>query len=159
MELRRLLRACFTPMVMIGTLFVAVTLLAATFLFVNWTRPGPIPGEPGAALVNIVLAPTETPTPATPTAMVSPTPIPAEGNIYQGGIVQITGTGGDGLRLRFTPGLDSNVRLLGAEGEIFQVMDGPEQVDGYTWWYLENPQDRARRGWAVAEFLKPAQGQ
>ena len=144
---------------MIGMLFVALVLLAVTFLFVNWTRPGSIPGEPGTAMVNIVQAPTETPVPVTPTDSVNPTVQLAEGEIFQGGNVQISGTGGDGLRLRYTPGLESNVRLLGAEGEIFMVMDGPEEVDGYTWWYLENPEDRSRRGWAVAEFLKSMSGQ
>lgn len=159
MGLRNVFRACFTPAVMIGTLLVAGLLLVATFLFVNWTRPGPIPDEPGTAIVNVIQAPTETPAPIIPTALASQTPLPDEGGIYLDGSVQVTGTGGDGLRLRFSPGLNSNVRLLGAEGEIFQVMDGPEQVDGYTWWYLENPQDRTRRGWAVAEFLQPIQGQ
>jgi hypothetical protein len=157
MVLRDLLRACFTPLVMIGTLFVAVSLLAVTFLFVGWARPGPIPGEPGTAVVKVVQAPTETPIPVTDTPLASPTPQPAEGEIFQGGSVQISGTGGEGLRLRYSPGLASKVRLLGAEGEIFQVMDGPEQVDDYTWWYLENLQDRSRKGWAVAEFLKPVQ--
>lgn len=68
----------------------------------------------------------------------------------------IFGTGGDGLRLRYQAGLNSNVRLLGAEGELFEVMDGPETSDGYIWWYLESPDDRTRRGWAVVDFLVPA---
>jgi hypothetical protein len=75
------------------------------------------------------------------------------GVIAVGAYVQITGTGGDGLRLRTDPGLNSEVRLLGAEAEVFQVNEGPQEADGYTWWYLVGPYDSSRRGWAVANFL------
>jgi hypothetical protein len=55
--------------------------------------------------------------------------------------------------LRVEPGLDSQVRLLGLETEVFQVTDGPQEVDGFTWWYLVAPFDETRNGWAVSNYL------
>jgi hypothetical protein len=157
MELRNLLRACFTPAVLIGTLVIAILLLTSVFLFVGWIRPGPVPGDVGTAVVKMIQAPTDTQQPTEVPVVNTPTPQPVDGQIALGSSVQISGTGGDGLRLRYSPGLESKVRLLGAEGEVYQVLDGPEEVDNYTWWYLESSQDPSRRGWGVAEFLQPAQ--
>jgi hypothetical protein len=56
------------------------------------------------------------------------------------------------------PDLDSQVRLLGEESEIFRVQDGPSQKGDYTWWYLVGPYDEARRGWAVSNYLEVVQG-
>ena len=36
---------------------------------------------------------------------------------------------------------------------IFLVKNGPQQADGYTWWYLVAPYDSTRAGWAAANFL------
>jgi hypothetical protein len=61
------------------------------------------------------------------------------------------------LRLRSEPGLNGVVRFLGLESEVFQVKDGPRQVDDYTWWFLVAPYDASIQGWAVGNFLVPAQ--
>jgi hypothetical protein len=156
MDIRTITRSCFSPLVLIGAFFIALLLFSATFLFLSWSRPGPIPDPPGTAVMRIIAAPTETPVPATPTSDIFPTQAQVESRITVGGMVKVVGTGGDGLRLRYSPGLDNQVRLLAAEGENFQIADGPQQVDNYTWWYLENPLDRTRRGWAVADFLEAA---
>jgi hypothetical protein len=74
-----------------------------------------------------------------------------------GAFVQVTGTSGDGLRLRAEPGLIGEVRFLGLESEVFQVKDGPRQVDEYTWWFLAAPYDESVQGWAVGNFLALAQ--
>jgi hypothetical protein len=49
------------------------------------------------------------------------------------------------------------VRFLGLEAEVFQVSDGPRQVDGYTWWFLVAPYDASVQGWAVANYLAVVQ--
>jgi len=67
--------------------------------------------------------------------------------------VQITGTGGDGLRLRSEPGLGNTIRLVAMESEVFLVLEGPQTGDGLTWWYLAAPYDETRRGWAVSNYL------
>lgn len=114
-------------------------------------------------MITIIAAPT--PTPIIPTSTPNPTgtpaatdlPIPPEGEIVIDAYVQVTGTGGGGLRLREGPGLERDVRMLGEENEIFLVQDGPQQADNYTWWYLENPLDETRYGWAAANFLRVIQ--
>ena len=75
------------------------------------------------------------------------------GEISTGTYVKITGTGGDGLRLRDEPGLGGNVKMLGEETEVFVVDDGPRNVDGYVWWYLKGYYDETRQGWAVVDYL------
>jgi len=67
--------------------------------------------------------------------------------------VRISGTGGDGLRLRREPGTNATPIFLGAENEVFIIKSGPQSVDGYTWWFLEAPYDASRAGWAVANYL------
>jgi hypothetical protein len=77
----------------------------------------------------------------------------AAGTIGIGGYVQISGTEGQGLRLRTVPGLSGDQAFLGFDEEVFEVRDGPQVVDGYTWWYLVAPYDETRVGWAAADFL------
>lgn len=74
-----------------------------------------------------------------------------------GSIVQVIGTGGEGLRLRSTPGLESKIDFLAIEGEIYRVVDGPKLVSGYTWYYLTATFDEKVKGWAVADFLELSQ--
>lgn len=153
----------FDPLVIAGAVAFGV-LLAGAVLFLLWiTRAPQVPaGQPTAAL-TVIPAPTATPVvvPATPTLPAGPTatglPLPPPGDVSLESYIQITGTGGDGLRLRSEPGLDSDVRMLGAEAEVFIVKDGPEEADGYTWWYLVGPADETRRGWAVANYLMVVQ--
>jgi len=78
---------------------------------------------------------------------------PAPGEISIGTYVKISGTGGDGLRLRDVPGLAGNVLTLGDETEVFLVDNGPRDVDGYTWWYLKGHYDETRQGWGVVDYL------
>jgi hypothetical protein len=88
----------------------------------------------------------------TPTSTQSPV-IVNSGDIAIGVYVQISGTGGDGLRIRSGAGLSFQPRFLGFESEAFEVRDGPKQADGYTWWYLVAPYDSNRSGWAVENYL------
>ena len=92
----------------------------------------------------------------TPVVLPSPTEQVADG-IQVDGYVRITGTEGEGLRLRRDPSLDADIIYLGLEGEIFLVRTGPVDQDGYIWWELEAPLNASRRGWAVSLFLEFAQ--
>lgn len=78
---------------------------------------------------------------------------PSASGIQISEYVQVTGTDGEGLRLRTDAGISSQVRFLALEAEVFQVIDGPREVDGYIWWFLEAPYDTSRSGWAAANFL------
>jgi hypothetical protein len=163
LDLGKLIRYFLNPWLVFGAIGIGVALLVATLLLLSWTRTPPMHGSGGTAVITVIPLPTATPIlpTATPTesATLAPTglPLPPPGNIAKDAYVQVTGTGGDGLRLRAGPGLDRDVRMLGVEDEVFLVQDGPQQADNFTWWFLVGPFDEARQGWAVANFLRVVQ--
>ncbi len=137
----------------LGALLFAGCLLLITLISVGWMRPYPA-GQVGfvPADLTLIAPPTETvlpPATSTPSGTLTPPP----GQIAIGAYVQISGTGTDGLRIRSAPGLSSDTVFSGEESETFQVKDGPQQADGYTWWYIVAPYDTTRAGWAAADFL------
>jgi hypothetical protein len=67
--------------------------------------------------------------------------------------VQISGTEGEGLRIRSGPGRDNSVFFIGLDSELFKIIDGPIENDGYIWWHLEAPYDTSRNGWSVQDYL------
>ena len=144
----------------VGALAFAALLLCGTLAFMLLARPAVLQPDltPVSSALTLIPAPTSTPrlTPLTPAAE-TPIPLPSPtllpGQIAPGVYVQITGTGGDGLRLRPEPGLSGQPIALGYETEVFQVIDGPRLLDDLTWWLLVSPYDVARSGWAVADYL------
>jgi hypothetical protein len=104
---------------------------------------------PAPSLTPVILSPTADHPSTTPTSQV---PVPT-GGIAVGMYVKITGTNGNGLNLRTEPGTGSPIRFLGMDDEVFQVKDGPKQVDNLIWWYLQAPYDSTRNGWAAANYL------
>ena len=163
MDLRKIEIFFLDPWLVFGAIGFGVALLIATLLLLSWTRSPQVPASASTAVITVIAVPTATeilPT-ATPTEEATPAatglPLPPAGDIEIDGYVQVTGTGGDGLRLRDGPGLEREVRILGDEDEIFLVFDGPQQADSYTWWYLQGPFDESRHGWAVANFLRVVQ--
>ena len=161
--MRKLINYFLDPWIIFGALGFGLALLIATLLLLNWTRSPQTSDDMQNAEITVISMPTATPIlpTATPTEVVTPEatglPLPPPGDISVDAFVQITGTGGDGLRLRVGPGLDRDVRLIGLEAEVFLVQEGPEKTDGFTWWHLEGPFDESRRGWAVANYLRVVQ--
>ena len=159
MDTRALLRYVFSPWVLGGAFLIGVSLLCGSLLFLGATRPGQDAAVPATAIVNVSPLPTATSTvaPPTPSPEITPTspvpPGPGSGDISIGAFVQVAGTGGDGVRLRLEPGLNGEVRFLGLESEVFLVNNGPQQADGYTWWFLVAPYDESVQGWAVSNYL------
>jgi hypothetical protein len=147
-------RNLLTPRVLLGALGVAVVLLVLMFTWVVWSAPPPPNAASVAAVVTLIPAPSATASPQ-PTATPNPelTPTPPAGQVSVGAYVQISGTEGQGLRLRSTPGLEGEFLFLGYDSEVFIVQDGPRELDGYTWWYLVSNYDEKRAGWAAANFL------
>lgn len=110
------------------------------------------------ALVTVIPAPTSTPR-IDLTIVPTPTPEITErvftSHKFQiGDFTQITGTSGEGLRLRSGPSIADSVNFIGLDSEVFEVIDGPIEADGFTWWYLEAPYDKTRNGWSVDEYLQ-----
>lgn len=141
----------------LGAVIFGVVLFAAIVGLFLAFPPGPPGPQTSAAVITLIPAPSATIPGTTPTPLESPTPTfppPAgAGSITVGNLVQIAGTGGDGLRLRVGPSLEDEVRFLGLEAEVFEVIDGPVEADGYSWFLLLTPLDETRQGWAVSSFL------
>lgn len=144
--------------VLIGGGLVTVCLFGVLLIYLSSARQEQPAAASGTAVLYVIAAPS--PTPLAPIVAPTPSPTPTQvtdnpisSTITVGTYVQITGTGGDGLRLRSEPGLSGMVRFLAIDGEVFQVMDGPVELDGYTWWLLQAPYDPNVQGWAVADFM------
>jgi hypothetical protein len=145
----------------LGAFLLGMVLFAIVVALLLSIPPGAAPASTQIAIVTVIPAATRTnPGPVvTPTSAASPTlpPPPSVGTITIGSLVQVAGTGGDGLRLRVEPGLEEQVRFLGIEAEVFEVVDGPVELDGFVWYLLMTPIDEARRGWAVSNYLVTVQ--
>jgi hypothetical protein len=139
--------------ILVGML-VAVGLIGIFILLIVFL-PGPDlqAAEPPAAL-TVIVAPTLTPIPTHPVETLTPTAPASIGGVSIGSYVQITGTEGQGLRLRSGAGTSNPPRFLGMDAEVFRVKDGPKMADDFTWWFLEAPYDPGRSGWAASNYLK-----
>lgn len=148
------LNQLFNRWVILGAILIAGILLLITAISIGLTS-APQTSDVGFAPANVtvIAAPTGTSSaPPTPTIdPFAPTPVPT--GIAIGNYVQITGTDGEGLRIRSEPGLNGEPVFLGFDSEVFIVQNGPQTVDGYTWWYLVAPYDDTRAGWAASDFL------
>ena len=136
--------------------------LAAVLLLGSATRAARVVRYPATPELVRVAAPTPTPTPLPTLAVATAAPTSGDGasggTIVVGDLVEVNGTGGDGVRLRADPDLQAAIHGLGMDSDVFQVTDGPVEAAGHIWWKLVNPYDSAQQGWAVAEFLRPLQG-
>jgi len=144
------------PWVIAGSILIATILLVVSFLAAGQLTPSDKTLYSGDAVITVISVPTYTPTPL-PTqpefSVGTPTNEP-EVSIHMDGYVKISGTEGEGLRMRRDPSLDGEIINIGLEGEIFRVIGGPEERDGYLWWQLEAPSNGTRRGWAVSNYLE-----
>ncbi len=147
-------RQLFNRWVILGGLAFAGLLILITAISIGATTT-PQASDVGFAPADVTVIPAPTVTssaPPTPTIdSFAPTIVPT--GIALGNYVQITGTEGEGLRIRSEPGLNGNSEFLGFDSEVFIVQDGPRTVDGYIWWYLVAPYDQSRAGWAASDFL------
>ncbi|GAB4574984.1 MAG: hypothetical protein Kow0077_24250 [Anaerolineae bacterium] len=157
-----------------GLIFMALTSLGGQFL------PG---GETPVIIVvtsTNTPAPTRppvTPTPRLPTATSTPaligegteagtpgedetpgpsliTPAPEQFEVRIGAEIEIFDVGAAGLNVREGAGTTFPVRLIAAEGSRFEVIGGPEESGGFTWWQIRSVDDPTIEGWAVADFLR-----
>ena len=147
--------------IVLGSVVIGAGLFLLVALLVQWSRPTRTPVEMVTAALTVIPAPTYTPTQIIIDVEDTLEPeIPegsSDGLLAIGAYVKVSGTGGVGLRLRSQPGLDADSPFLGVEDEIFIIEEGPQEVDGYTWWYLVAPFEGDRSGWAAANYLEIVQ--
>jgi len=67
--------------------------------------------------------------------------------------VQISKTGGDGLRIRSIAGFDGIPMYLGSEGERFEIVEGPKINEGKIWWKIVSINNPQKIGWAVQDYF------
>lgn len=149
------LRPYLNRFVIFGAFITAGVLILITLILIGWTSPRLSP-EVGFAPADLTMIPAPTHTPAasaTPTFDPLASPTVDATTIHIDGYVQIIEVGTDGLRIRSAPGLNTETVFLGEEAEVFLVKDGPQEADGYTWWYMVASYDDTRAGWAAADFL------
>lgn len=80
------------------------------------------------------------------------TPAPSQANISLqiGDTVRVVNTSGQGLRVRDIPSREGKILIKFAEGSSVEIIEGPKQADGYTWWKVRG---KAGEGWCAADFL------
>jgi hypothetical protein len=133
----------------------AVIVLLILVVFISlWNPFAPSP-QPTVEIIPTVTPalPTLAPFPtATPTPKPTPTPsVPTE--ITVGGYVKVVGAEADQLSYRSGPGLNYARLTIVKDGTILEVLEGPEEADGYTWWRLED--EDGFIGWAADNWLEP----
>ncbi len=145
--------------VIIGAIIFAVGVFTVLVVILWSAKAESINQLPATAILHVIEAATETPIAPKATQTAVPTPTSAEqvpqpsGNIAIGDYVQVTGTGGNGLRLHTQAGVSSEVRYIAIEAEVFVVKDGPIEADGYTWWMLQDPYTENAVGWGAGNYL------
>lgn len=144
--------------VLVAALVIASMLLCGSVVYILLARPAASNPDlsSSTSVLTFIPAPTSTPLPLPPTLTpIPPTPLPsptpAPGQIAIGVYVQPS-TGGEGLRVHTEPRLSASF-FSAFDSEVFLITKGPEQADGYTWWYLTASYDTTRAGWAVQDFL------
>lgn len=117
--------------------------------------PSAPPEATAVPAVQIILA-AETPAnlvlegPAIPTVIITKTPIPLSVGVQ----AAVHGVGVDKLNIRNRPSLtESQVLFREYEGKRFEIIGGPQEADGYTWWQVRDPKFQVE-GWAVANYLR-----
>jgi hypothetical protein len=115
----------------------------ATFAFIT-----PTPTEFVPPTATPYVAPTDTPPPAPPAeAGTSNEPISV------GAQVKIVDTGPNGLNFRREPSRNAEKLRTLPEGNVYEVIGGPQNADGLVWWQLKDPAD-GTTGWGAADYMR-----
>jgi hypothetical protein len=155
----KILRNLLNIKVIFGTIVFVIGVFAVLVAVLWSAKAKNYPQVPATAIFHIIDAPTETSIApiATPTQVQTPTSSqqvpPPSADIAIGDYVQVSGTGGDGLRLHTEAGVSSKVVYIAIDAEVFLVKDGPVDTDGYIWWLLQDPYTENAVGWGVGNYL------
>ena len=138
-------------------LILGAGLFVSVLILITYSRPPQAKVSAVTAALTVIPSLSGTLTPTVSDIILTEQPIRTPtlkpGTLGIGAFVQVSGTGGDGLRLRKGPSLSSEMQFLGLDGELFQIGDGPVFADGYSWWFVVGSYDETRQGWAAADFL------
>jgi len=157
------MKIIFNKYTVIGGVVIALLFSLYAFLLLNGVQFENITDNTPSAVLTVISA-VSIPTQDVSLLTVSPTPTSAPEVMDQNGIaidkyVQISGTGGVGLRIREGAGTSFGTQFLANESEVFKVIGGPVTADEIDWYQLVAPYDESRQGWASAEYLTLIEGQ
>ena len=153
------IKKVFSPFVFIAGIVFGCLLLFFSISSISFLQQSAKKNISGTALMQVIEVPTKTPILPTLIPSETPTPEPGtplpppEGAININAIVEVNGTGTDGLRVRDQPGLQGKILFVAIESEVFRVIEGPQESDGYTWWLIVSPFDESIKGWVVSNYL------
>jgi hypothetical protein len=156
---KSILSKIFSPFVLFVGIVFGCLLVFLSVAVITMAKPQNPKIVVGTAIFQLIEVPTHTPVlptlPPTTTATPEPgTPLPPpEGVINVGAVVEVTGTGTDGLRIRDNPSLAGKILFVAIESEVFRIADGPQESDGYTWWLIVSPYEESVQGWAVSNYM------
>jgi len=141
----------FNAGTILGAVLVAGGLLVLTLVLIGWTSARQAPAL-GFVPADLTIIPPRQPRPVQQRRRYRPARPHLPGRSASVPMCR-SRDGGRGLAHPREPGQGGDTVFIGEESEIFQVKEGPQQVDGYTWWYLVAPYDETRAGWAAADYL------
>ena len=159
------------PAIIPGLISLVVIIGACAFAlnFINENRPALSSLTLGPTATFVIITPTPTeyvPPTATPYVAPTDTPPPATAvpanttndPISVGAKVKIVETGPSGLNFRKDPSRTAEKIGSLPEGNVYDVVGGPQTADGLTWWQLKDP-GSGQTGWGAADYMRvvPAQ--
>jgi hypothetical protein len=132
----------FGTVVLVGA--VAAVIGWGTLALTLWREGGAHKAVASATPTVVTLAPGSGPT--------YPTPAPGAVELTRGSTALVSGTGGQGLKVRTAPDINAPVIRTLREGSAVTLKDGPEVRGGYRWWQIDDGQGL---GWVVQDWLSP----
>ena len=114
------------------------------------TVPATLPLQEATATRPILPLPSFTPTVGSVTTPATAVPTEAVG-LSIGAKPKVGGTGGVGLNMRADAGTGhARVKTL-PEGSVVEIIGGPKEANGFTWWQVRDQTGVA--GWVAAKYL------
>ncbi len=111
------------------------------------------PLEPTATR-QVLPLPTFTGAPEVVSTPTSSTQIETAATLSVGSQAKVVGTGGSGLNVRSGAGTgNARIKTL-PEGTTVEVIGGPKEADGFTWWQIRD--QAGVTGWVASKFLSPS---
>jgi hypothetical protein len=153
-----------TTLLVISLMIVAAIAGAVVFLFPDALASissisGAGQAPTTAATEPLPRTPTAQPS-STPTVQATDTPVP-EPELVAGGQARVVNVGEAALLARQAPATEAPVQSRLDEGTLVQILEGPVEAEGYTWWLIQD--DAANGGWSAqssqdgVEWLQPYQ--
>jgi len=137
------------------SLFLGIAVFLGIIMAVISSGSNPVQ-EPADALAQLTIIPAPTLTPTSPVVYEEPNLevryVSPEG-FSIGAYVTIEKTQGAGLKIRPNPGTGGETSFIAMDGDLFVIIDGPDERNGYSWWKLQGFEDKSLVGWGASDYF------